>query len=107
MSKDEESFPTVIGRVRDTMPSPPDFMGLDGDKPVRVSANGRAAFELTFPGGEVTPRKPTPAELALSAKQWSTRLREDAIDRSACDSRTLGYFKQLDATLAELAACLK
>ncbi|MES2889788.1 MAG: hypothetical protein V4739_17480 [Pseudomonadota bacterium] len=68
----------------------------------RVSANGRAAF-LEFAGGEVELPKPTRADLVLSAQQWATRLREDAIDRNACDSRTRGYFDRLDAILKELA----
>lgn len=112
MSKDEESFPTVISRPHDTLPSPPDFLGLDGDKPVRVSANGRAAFELSFPGGEVTPRKPTAAELVLSAKQWATSIREDMTD-NWCEAagrvreRTLSKVLHLEAVLSELSGEIK
>lgn len=111
----DSDFPPVIGRVRDTMPSPPDFLGLDGDTPVRVSANGRAAFSLPFAGGEVTPRKPAAADLVLSAQQWATALREELLDwgmigdggESLRDIAIQSKLCRLDAVLKELAACLK
>jgi len=105
-----------------------DFTGKgDNGEPVRVSANGRAAFPideeyttrigapvsepefsepgyittLRFEGGDAEIRKPTREELLTSARQWVTRAREDMND--------LGYvqesvFDRLDAVLAELAA---
>jgi len=91
MSKNEESFPTVIGRVRDTMPCP----------------------TLAFPGGEVTPRKPAAAELVLSAKQWATAVHEhfvdhyqnighDKSDHMHTDARMLSYLRHLEGRLLEL-----
>lgn len=56
-----------------------DFTGKGDDgEPVRVSANGRAAF--AFPGGVAEVRKPTREELVLSARQWATRAREELFE---------------------------
>ncbi len=106
----EDEGPSVHYRSKfDTIPCAPMFTGKgDNGEPVRVSANGRAAF--AFPGGTAEIRKPTREELVTSAKQWATAVRECFADhfeteRTMQANRAMrSGLDRLDAVLAELAA---
>ena len=94
----DSEFPKVISRPRsDTMPSP----GV-----------------LQFQGGNVAIPKPTRADLALSAKQWATAVREELQDweyivpkgklvtsgEMFASEAIRSKLDRLDAVLAELEA---
>lgn len=75
---------------------------VDERGPVRVAAHGRAAFPLSFAGGEVQLPKPTRAELVLSARQWVAAIRDHSIDWNCHNDRMAGYLERLEGVLTEL-----
>jgi len=90
-----------------------DFTGKgDNGEPVRVSANGRAAF--AFPGGTAEIRKPTREELLASVCDWAHIVKghADCIYMDALVGKVFALppkelkaaVSRLDAVLAELAA---
>lgn len=69
-------------------------------------------MSFAFPGGQLELQKPKREELALSARQWATRVREELFDNQDrfavgnSPKHIRGALDRLDAVLVELeAAC--